>query len=266
MSTLSINTYSDLDEWLSENNYFEDGYILEIEKAPLTITIGYIVSGNYKANEERQILAFKLEPLKIIEWTYNESLFTPSADYCIEGIDPIDSPSGIRLKFVHGSSFSLVADSLKISEPYIITDTFKPWTSDNEISAVAEIDSVPSPEFWLEKLKEKGHDLFYRYIYGEIKPVEEIPYPDYSGYYLQMSDRINTTSGGIFVRHIKQNGKFTAITFEKQDKFLAPEWQDLTRVIASLNNIIIHCGNCQFTGTEWEQYLRDQVLPFKPAK
>lgn len=266
MPAIIINTYSELDKWLSENNYFENGYILEIEKSPLIITIGYIVSGSYKANEERQMQVFKLEPLTIVEWNYDESVFTTSSDYCIKGIAAIENLSGFGLSFVHKSSFSLITDSLKLNEPTIVTDTFKPWTSDTEIYAVAEIDNVPSPEFWLKKLKEKGHALFYRYIYGEIKPVEQIPYPDYSGYYLQMADRVATTSGGIFIRDIKQRGNFTTVSFQRQDQFLVDQWLDLTRILASLSNVTIHCGNCQFTGTEWERYLRDRVLPVMPAQ
>jgi hypothetical protein len=264
MPLLLINTLPELEKWLSENNYFENGYILEIENTPLSITFGYIVSGTYEANTERHVQAFKLEPSKVIEWTYDESQFAPSSNYCIEGIDAIDSPSGFGLSFVHAGSFSLVTDRLKISGPTIIRNTFKPWTSDKDVYAVAEIGNVPLPQFWLEKLKEKGHDLFYRYIYGEIKPVEQIPYPDYSGYYLQQLDRIKDNPGGIFISHLKQKNEFLTVAFENQDKCLADQWRDLTRIIANFNNVIIHSGNCKFSGPGCEQFLKDGILPVSP--
>jgi len=34
---------------------------------------------------------FQLYPLKIVEWNYDESIFTPSADYCINEIEAIDT-------------------------------------------------------------------------------------------------------------------------------------------------------------------------------
>lgn len=35
----------------------------------------------------------------------------------------------------------------------------------------------------------------------------------------------------------------------------------LTIILADFPNAKISCGNCEFTGTEWKQYLLDKVLP-----
>ncbi|MCS4162995.1 hypothetical protein [Sphingobacterium sp. BIGb0116] len=57
----------------------------------------------------------------------------------------------------------------------------------------AYLSEVPRPLFWKEKLSKYGHDILFRYYSGEERQPEQVPYPDYQGYYIQLADRISST-------------------------------------------------------------------------
>ena len=47
MLKTTVHTLKDLDKWLSDNFYFEDGHVLAIKENPLEIIVGYNVKANY---------------------------------------------------------------------------------------------------------------------------------------------------------------------------------------------------------------------------
>lgn len=248
-----IQTFEQLEEWIEENNYFEEGHILQIESNPLAITVGYMVEGNYEVNTERSILTYKITPSKVLKWNYSPEEFTPSEDAYIDGIEPLKVEKGIALQFQVPPEFQLVAESFTISDPKIIKSTFKPWLSDREIFAEAPMDHIPKPNYWKEKLRESGHDIVFRYYMGEGKQPDEIPYPDYSGYFIQLANKIRDTKEGIFIKHISIHNGVVKMAFVKQDNHLEDVWESLKKIIADIPEVQISCGNCKFSGDEWKQ-------------
>lgn len=261
MPGTSISTFSELDKWLSDKFYFEDGHILSIKENPLEIIVGYNVKANYKANSERHILSFKIIPSNITEWTFNKESVAIGEDNYIEAIEAIEAEHGIGLEFSTPAIIRLITDSLIIEEQELIKTTFKPWVSEKEIFVISDLSEVPKPEFWKERLSEYGHDILFRYYAGDQRLPKQVPYPDYQGYFIQLVNRINLTQEGIFLKHLEiVNGKLR-LSFENKDEALKSVWQDLTIILANFPNAKINCGNCEFTGTEWKQYLRDKLLP-----
>lgn len=261
MLKTTIHTFKDLDKWLSDNFYFEDGHVLAINENPLEITVGYNVKANYKANSERHILPFKIIPSKIIQWTFDKEMLYVGDDNYIECIEASEVEKGICLEFSTPATIQLVAENLVIEEQELIKTTFKPWASEREIFLTTDLSEIPKPEFWKEKLSKYGHDILFRYYAGDKRQPEQVPYPDYQGYYIQLTDRINTTKEGIFLKHLEvENGKLR-LSFENKDKELKNVWDDLTVVLADLPNAKINSGNCEFTGTKWKKYLTDKILP-----
>lgn len=261
-----INTFNDLDKWLSDNFFFEDGHILVIKENPLEIIIGYNVKGNYEANSERHIFSFKIIPSKIHEWHYNKDIITIGDGNYIEYIDTIEVENRICLEFFTTATIRLVAESFVIEEQELIKTTFKPWASEKEIYLIASLSEIPRPEFWKEELYRYGHNILFRYYSGEERQPEQVPYPDYQGYYIQLSDRISSTQEGIFLKNIQvENGKLN-LSFENKDEKLKNIWDDLTLILADFPHAKIYSGNCEFTGKEWKQYLNDKILPKKNDK
>jgi len=261
MLKTTIHTFNDLDKWLSDNFYFEDGHVLAIKENPLEIIVGYNVKANYKANSERHILPFKIIPSKIYEWTFDIDVTNVGDANYIEYIEAREVENGICLEFATPATFRLVTNSLDIEEKELIKTTFKPWTSEKEVYLTADLSEVPRPLFWKEKLSKYGHDILFRYYSGEERQPEQVPYPDYQGYYIQLADRISSTQEGIFLKHIKaENGKFS-LNFENKDDELKDVWNDLTAILADFPNAQIKSGNCEFIGKKWKQYLADKLLP-----
>ena len=261
MLKTTIQTFNDLDKWLSDNFYFEDGHILAINENPLEIIVGYNVKANYKANSERHILPFKIIPSKFYEWTFDKDVANVGNDNYIEGIEACEVENGICLEFYTPATFRLVTNSLEIEEQELIKTTFKPWTSEKEMYLTTDLSEIPRPEFWKEELKKYGYDILFRYYAGDVRLPEQVPYPDYQGYYIQLVDRISSTQEGIFLKHLKvENGKLS-LSFENKDEKLKNVWDDLTLILADLPYAKINSGNCEFTGTKWKQYLADKLLP-----
>jgi hypothetical protein len=257
----TLKTYQELDKWLSDNFYFEDGHILSISENPFEIIVGYDVAGNYEANSERQILPFKLIPSKIIEWTFDNKLSEPSEYNYIEGLDAVEVENGICLQFSTPTTFKLVTDILNIDEQDLIITTFRPWTSETEIFITADLNEIPRPEFWQQKLNSIGHKVSFRYYCSEAISSEKVPYPNYEGYYIQIQDKITSTKEGIFLKYLKTDKGKLNLGFENKDEDLAYIWDDFTSILSDLPNAKINSGNCTFTGTDWKKYLADRILP-----
>lgn len=226
MPEISISTFSELDKWLSDNFYFEDGHILSIKENPLEIIVGYNVKANYKANSERHILSFKIIPSNVIEWTFNKESVAIGEDIYIEAIEATEIEHGIGLEFSTPAIIRLIAGSLIIQEQELIRTTFKPWVSEKEIFVISDLSEVPKPEFWKEKLSKYGHDILFRYYAGDQRLPKQVPYPDYQGYFIQLVNRINLTQEGIFFKHLEiVNGKLS-LSFENKDEALKSVWHD----------------------------------------
>jgi hypothetical protein len=252
---MNVKTYNELENWLSENFNFEDANILSIEKSPLKIRIGYNIDGNFKANSKRSIRVFELIPSGIKEWTYDERLFTPSEDHYLECIEPVEILDGVGFE-IYTPSIRLVADAIEINEKETIETTFKPWTSETDVFVDTELKEIPRPIFWKERLMEYGHNILYRYYCGEARQPEQLPYPDYTGYYIQLENKIDTTREGIFIQFLTKDDRGIHILFVNKDETLNVVWNDLKNIIGDLPGVIIHSGNCEFTGNEWKQFLK----------
>jgi len=253
---MTIETTTDLTKWLEDNHFFEDGHILKIENNPLKIVVGYNITGSYEAHSERRIQTFTLEPDKIKEWTLPENAgFIPSDDIYIEGIAPIDVLPNIGLEFSTPLTFRLVAGSIRITHNEIITTTFKPWVSESEIFVESSITVIPRPQYWVDKLKERGHVVVLRYFGSEEKMPDKLPYPDYSGYYIQTRNRLDKTNKGIFIEHLTKKEKSISLHFQNSDKEFKSIWNDLTLILSEMPDATIRSGNCKFSGREWREHL-----------
>lgn len=116
----TVHTFNDLDKWLSDNFYFEDGHVLASNEDSLEITIGYHIKANYRANSERHISPFKIIPSKIIKWSFDNKVVNVGDDNYIESIEAIEVENGICLEFSTHATIRLVADSLVIEERELI--------------------------------------------------------------------------------------------------------------------------------------------------
>jgi hypothetical protein len=256
-----ISDRNKLESWLDQNNWFEDGFISKIEQDSngLIITVGFQIKGTYVAGEPMTIKEFDLKPKRIKNWTFADSGFRPSYDWCIERLDLIENDFGIR--FETQNVFNLTCDSIDISEPREFETLTKPWLSEREIFISATVDSIPKPDFWINLYKQYFKNIGFR-VHGDlIKETNKIPYPDYSGFFIQRPDRINENDKGILIKSIAQNGKYLNISFELYDTELKTEWNVLYRIISNFDGLKVNCGNVSFNQNEWLDFIATEKLP-----
>lgn len=256
-----ITDRNKLKSWLDLNNWFEDGYISKIEQSSkgLIITVGSQIKGTYVAGEPMTIKEFDLKPKGIYIWTFADSGFIPGYNWCIEGLDLIENDLGIR--FETPNVFELTCESIDISEPREIETITKPWISEREVFVSATIDSIPKPDFWINSFKQYSTNVGLR-VYGDkIKQTDKIPYPDYSGFFIQRPDRTNENDKGIFIKSITQKGSDLHISFVLDDNQLKTEWNILFKIISNLNGVKVNSGNVSFNQNEWLDFIDTEKFP-----
>ncbi len=246
-----IKTYEDLDRWLNEYSYFEEGHVLKIDMNPLVITIGMLIKGSYEANTEKEILCFKITPANVSSFDYPPN-FEPSDNHYIESIEPLEVDRGFGLQINGPPTLTLRAESFTISDSEILKSIFKPWLSRNEISLQVTMKEIPKPQFWKQEFKKLGYDIVFRCYGGESEPIEKVPYPNYFGYFFQLENRVSATNDGIFIQTCSMNNYDVLMSFRQCDVDLDLLWSALKHILADIKDVKISCGNCKFTGEEWK--------------
>lgn len=269
MNMTLYHTYEEIEHWLSENGYFEDGYILQVESNPVSITVGYTTKGDYRAHSEHHILPFKIVPSGIIEIS-PLTLLEPSEIYCIEAIEPLEASQGVGIRIIISPYFDIVANAFTITQEELIKTTRKPWINPDKICAQFPFDAIPTPAFWKEKFREYGFDIAFRYYGGTIKQPEEVPCPNYMGYFIQAADMINETIQGMLISHITSRNGIVSLSFEKRDEEIEDKnnqarsnalWEVLVKILFSLPKVMITSGNCEFRGEELQDFLLGKSRP-----
>lgn len=262
---MKINDRDKLEEWLDQNYWFEDGFISEINgsKNRLEIVIGYQTVETYVAGEMQELKEFCLKPIGITNWTYKKDLFIPTKESCINGIDLTEN--GLGLKFDTPNLFELTCESLEISEPKITQTYTKPWISDREIYITATEKKVPPVNYWIEKLDKYGLKTGFRYFASELIQPEKVPYPDYSGYFIQTLDKISETQKGIFFKFIGLENGELRIGIENGDEN-KKLFKTLQSIISDWTNTNINCGNIEFYGKEFKEFLKSGRYPERIEK
>jgi len=257
---MNIKNRDKLEEWLNQNYWFEDGFISEINdsKDKLEILVGYQTGGTYVAGEKQEIKEFSLKPIGLTNWTYKKEKFTPTKEFCINGIDLTEK--GIGLKFDTGSLFEMACESIKISEP-IITKTYtKPWTSKSGIYITATLKEVPTAIYWIEKFEEYDIKIGFRYFASELIKSEKVPYPDYSGYFIQNLNKISDTQKGLFFKFVDLENKELRIGIENGDEN-EEMFKTIQSIVSDWTNTTINSGNVKFNGQEFKEFLENGNYP-----
>lgn len=264
---LHVTSREQLESFLSEHYWFEDGYVTEVHpkhdevdnSSSVSITLGYQIVGNYKAGSPRTIRTFKLEASGVKVWTYDKKMsFNP--DFCMQdGVDLIDE--GLGIQFDIPERVMLMCDEMIIEGPFDINTITKPWVSSSDFAASVPGKNVPLPQDWIDWLLQEGFDVSWRFAESDPKPANVVPFPDYSGWFLQKTEKILTTKFGIFFFHVRAKDGNVSLHIRKEDEGIDDLWYVVTKVIARMPEVIINCGNCTFSGEQWIKYLENETYP-----
>ena len=262
---MNINNRDKLEKWLDQNDWFEEGFISEINDSisGLEIMVGYQTIGTHTAGEKEELKEFSLKPIGLTNWTYKKEQFTPTREFCINEINLTDKDVG--LKFDVGSQFEMTCESIEISEPKITRTFTKPWISNNKIYIITTQKEVPPATYWIEKFEEHNIKIGFRYFAGKLIKPEKVPYPDYSGYFIETLNKINRNDKGLFFKSIRLENDELRIEIENGDEN-EELFNTIQSIISNWKNTTINSGNVKFTREEFKKFLKSEKYPERIEK
>lgn len=253
---MRIVSRQQLQAWLEEHGWFEDGFISRISAPdePLQLTIGYQMSGSLIAGDPKRTVEFDLLPQAVSLWNGPS---TVDPEDLIEGIGLIDEGLGIEVDF---PKIHLACAEIEVSEPRYFDTLTKPWTSDREVDVSMSGTVPPTPQFWIDAFHKNGLNVGFRYLGSEMIEADNVPFPNYSGYFIQHLDRMSESQYGLFVFAIwpKDNRCMIRLQDDHQSSDLL---QVAHRIMSSWQVLEVHCGNVRLKGQEAAEFLRSGRLP-----
>ncbi len=250
---MKIKTIDKLEDWLNSNHWFEDGFVSVANEH--FFKIGYLSKGTYIAGEECELIEYKITPKNIIKWNYRDFSFIPSYDNCIRGVDLLNNNFGLCIE-----NIELICEYIEISEPKTIKTYTKPWISNNEIYFTMKTD-IPKPIEWIKILKENDLNVCFRCFGGNSLDYQKVPFPNYSGYFLQNTDCLNKTDCGLFFFSVKKGKNENSIHIENKSVESNNIYKKILELSTNWNLIKVNCGNVEFNALEWKTFIKKDKLP-----
>ncbi|MDP4147008.1 MAG: hypothetical protein Q8936_21460 [Bacillota bacterium] len=259
----------DFEEWLDDNYWFEDGYIAEITThenehsniSSVEIRIGYQIDGTLNGATPITLKEYIIKASKIKLWTFiNKTIYNP--DNCISGIETIDECDGIGFEVDVPGSVKLVCDVITVEGPFLKKSIRKPWVSESFVYFNIKEGQIPKPSQWIHWLDQLGLDVSWRHGGSEAKLIEIVPYPDYSGWFLQETYKIPSTQFGVFFSNIGFKKGDLSLSIQKYDSNIDILWDAVNRILPeNIQKLEVLCGNCRFNRSEWLEYVNCKKIP-----
>lgn len=257
-----IKSHKEFLKWAEQNNYFEDASILKMMPFPsanqeqpptISIDLAYQIKGNYKANSIRKSRAFRLTSTSVTEYHLDHSgSYEPG--HCTECMEVLESADSIGFCIDTPARLTLRCKELCVEKLPDIIETVKPWISKRDFYAEISSKKMPSPKDWTTMFANHGHNVIW-HIYGG-PPVHEthVPESNYTGWFLQEAACLDFDHQGIFFfscSPTKSGFRLQVINYETSKAL----WHTMKTIAGEFQDAEIHCGNCEFTNTEWLKFL-----------
>lgn len=268
MVELSSNV--ELQSWLQEHKWFEDAFVRELTPIPDThathppthgyLKLGFAIGGSFEAGKTIESQVFLLTAMEVRDWSFDgDPSCTPG--HCTDGLELLESDEGIAFTIDLPGRFRAICSRLRIEELPSISERVQPWLSDREIYAKIPHMPLPTPRDWVEMFRTRGVEVVWRYYHGEPRETDEVPVEDYSGWYLQSPGKVPVTSGGLFFFHCHPEPDGFSVHLTNDDAEDPWVFQCAAKILGSLPDSVIHCGNCKLSGGQWLEWLEHGTLP-----
>jgi hypothetical protein len=263
MAMLILDTRTRFEQWLSENDWFEDARVLSLKPfpnperrlIPLTVNmeIAYQIEGNYKAYSTRISRVFQLIATGIQEYQLSTG-DTFSSEHWSNGIEILESDSPIAFQMDIPGTLTLCCEMLAVEQLPDLVETVRPWLSDRDVAAKIPASAMPSPEEWIRLFKKHNLNVAW-HIYGsESKPTSEVPPSDYEGWFLQVPEELCDEHQGLFFFGCKPDSVGFSVNIHNHNASTLL-WHTAEVIIGQFQDVEVHCGNCEFHGSEWLEQL-----------
>ena len=269
---LKVKTNKQFEDWLVEHNWLTDCRILLADPEPtattsppktITLEVAYQIAGNYRAYSSRTSRVFRIRPTGVLRYELSGSNST-SPNHWSEGLELVESRSCVSFQIDTPGIMTLHCNSLTIEELPNLVETVEPWISDREIFATVTGAELPTPEQWLSLFKDHDQDVNWHMYKSEPRDVGSITTSDYVGWFVQTSEGLDEQHQGVFFSECKptNDGFRIALQNAGASDIL---WRALAEIVGEFRGVRIACGNCEFDGSEWLEYLNHGKLPPKAS-
>lgn len=260
-----IRTQDALIEWLESYNWFDCSEITDYlstllissdtGKIPETVSfkLSFVSAGSLTAGGEQTIRSFLFQAIGVSEWRVND------AGACFEGMRTqgleVDDESA-KLRLIIEENIWLTCEELEIVEQPEQVVRVVPWLSDSMVSIFVRGEAKPTPVWWIERFTECGVNVAWRILGDVAVPPENVSKDDYTGWFLQEVDAIESTQHGLMVSFSQETSSSFHASFRwwnSNESTQVRIWPALAQIVAGFKDCEVQCGNCKLTGTQWEK-------------
>ena len=124
---------------------------------------------------------------------------------------------------------------------------------------------MPTATYWIQKFKEYNIEIGFRYFARELIKSDKVPYPDYTGYFIQIVNKISKTDQGLFFNFISLKNDELRIGIKNGDEN-EELFNTIQSIISNWKKTTINSGNTKFTGEEFKHFLENRKFPERIEK
>jgi hypothetical protein len=144
---------------------------------------------------------------------------------------------------------------VSVEESPDLTAIAPPWLGTREVFAKIPSASLPTPAQWQRRFKDWDQDVVWHVYMGAPEQAEEVPAASYEGWFLQSEKDFarqvqDDRHQGILFCVCKPDGDGFSVVIENEGASPAL-WLAALTTLAAFEGAEIHCGNYQFSGTEF---------------
>lgn len=243
-------------EWLDEQWFLQDAFIDSVVPLPqpsalpdqVRIAFRIQTAGGISAGEQRNMREIILVATDVSRFELLPHGFV--SGNCCQGADiPEDSSAAIAFRIDVPLTLRLDCERLDVVEREW-TEVVPEFLSSREFFITVKGAPLPAPEQWVQALKVLGVNVAWRCFGGPAVPVAYVP-NQYEGWFLQQTDRIDSTSGGVFFFTSRGNGTGFEIQLQRHDAEDDPVWSRCSQYLGNFKEAEVHCGNAKLSGSAW---------------
>jgi hypothetical protein len=294
-----LNEASQIEKYFDDNELFDDTYLYRIyydkktEKKEISIVVGYRYYyegykigdkigdrefmfrfkgiSKYKngiASDAKRIfagVAYEGDGVstKYIDANKSKNIIQTYGWHITDIVIENANNGKISIAFEANGLLEIVSEEIEVGDYKETIGKVEPWVDDDEVAFILPFSGTPYPKEWVEWLNNAGEKKVVWRIYGSKEGnIDEVTYPNYTGWFLQKKDRINKNDYGIFIEELKVgDDNFLHIKMSVKDKELDKMFAKLLRVFGKMSPVKVISGNCEFNAAQWLEYLDTGRLP-----
>lgn len=242
------------ERWLTANNLFQDAVVYAISPIPGAISqlatsleVHVQVEGSLVAGKTRRMrrVALRCMGLRRFEFEWGEF-----ASGCwVEGIETLDESSApIAFAVEVPGRLIVEASRAEVAEQPALVEVVPAWESEAK-AFLTLAKELPAPSEIIERCAElTGVRLAWRIFGGAARSPAEVP-TVYDGWFLQRTDRIANTEGGIMMCIGRSTEGFRTLFLDTMPSDFDPVlWSSVLATFATFGVVRASCGNREIDG------------------